>query len=99
MPIRTFLDSGVLITAHRGQQADKKSALAILQDPERIFLTSPFLYLETVPKAAYFKRESELRFYQVYFSDPSVAWCSGLQAIHHMALSSALRRRSTALPT
>src|SRR5580658_3101503 len=89
MPIRTFLDPGVLITAHRGEQADKKRALAILQDPDRIFLTSPFLYLETVPKAVYFKRESELAFYQVYFNEPSLEWCNDLQAIHDLALKQA----------
>jgi hypothetical protein len=86
MPIRTFLDSGVLITAHRGEPAGKTRALAILQYPHRIFLTSPFLYIETVPKALYVKRESELSFYRVYFSDPSVEWCNDLPAIHDLAL-------------
>ena len=86
MPIRTFLDSGVLITAHRGERSDKKKALAILQDPDRTLLTSPFLYFEIVRKAVYFKRDSELAFYDVYFTDPSVEWYRELQAIHDLAL-------------
>jgi predicted nucleic acid-binding protein len=86
MLIRTFLDSGVLITAHRGEAAGKRRALAILQDRDRIFLTSPFLYIETVPKAVFFKRESEISFYRIYFSDPSVEWCNDLSAIHSLAL-------------
>jgi hypothetical protein len=89
VPVRTFLDSGVLITAHRGEPSGRKRALSILQDPDRVFLTSPFLYLETVPKAVYFKRESELAFYQVYFNDPSVEWCRDIEGIQDMALSEA----------
>lgn len=91
MPIRTFLDSGVLITAHRGERSDKKKALAILQDPDRTLLTSPFLYFEIVRKAVYFKRDSELAFYDVYFTDPSVEWYRELQAIHDLALQEAER--------
>ncbi len=89
MPIRTFADSGVLIAAHRGEPADKEKALAILEDPERIFLTNAFLYLQTVPKAIYFKQESELAFYRVYFEDPSLEWCRDLQAIYGLAVRQA----------
>ena len=49
-------------------------------------MTSPFLYVETVPKAVYFKRESELAFYRVYFGDPSVEWCRDPRAIHELAV-------------
>lgn len=87
--VRTFLDSGVLITAHRGEPIGMKKALSILQDPDRVFLTSPFLYLETVPKAVYFRRESELAFYRIYFNDPSVEWCRDIEGNHEMALREA----------
>jgi len=49
------------------------------------------LYFEIVPKAVYFKRDSELAFYDVYFTDPSVEWYRELQAIHDLALQEAER--------
>jgi len=33
-----------------------------------MLLTSPFVYLETVPKAAFHRRELELEFYRTYFN-------------------------------
>ena len=84
--IRTFLDCGVLITGHRGEHSERAKALALLEDSARVFLTSPFLYLEAVPKAVYFKRESELAFYRVYFNDTSLEWCRDLAAIHELAV-------------
>jgi len=52
---KTFLDSGVLISAHRGEPAIRKRALALplLDDPERTFVTSDFVRLEILPKATY----------------------------------------------
>ena len=50
---RTFLDAGILIAAVRGQEREAAHALAILEDPERSFLTSDFLRMEVLPKAIY----------------------------------------------
>jgi predicted nucleic acid-binding protein len=61
------LDSGVLITAYNGAPELKEPALRILEDPDRVFLCSPFVHLETVPKALFNKRRGEHRFYQLYF--------------------------------
>jgi hypothetical protein len=44
--IRTFLDSGVLISASRGDQADSEQALQVIESPERKLLTSVFVRLE-----------------------------------------------------
>jgi hypothetical protein len=65
--IRTFLDSGVLITAYNARPELKAPALAVLKDPGRIFLSSPFVRHEVCPKALFNKRREEYRFYREYF--------------------------------
>ena len=66
---RTFLDAGVLIVGARGTESDRERVLAILEEPGRSFLASPFLYLEVVPKATYHKQQAERAFYDRYFKD------------------------------
>jgi len=53
--IRTFLDSGVLIAAARGTGAQGTRALALFNDPDRVFVTSEFVRMEVFPKAIYYK--------------------------------------------
>src|ERR1700736_718023 len=64
---RLFVDSGVLIAAARGAPVIREAALALLTNPQNTFLTSPFIYLETVPKARYGHRDFELAMYRLYF--------------------------------
>jgi predicted nucleic acid-binding protein len=64
----TFLDSGVLISAHRGEPAIRKRALALLDDPGRTFVTSDFVRLEIIPKATYNERSDEVSFYKAFFA-------------------------------
>src|SRR2546430_2263132 len=59
--IRTFVDSGVLITAARGSGESANDALAMLDDPDREFVSSFFIQLEVIPKPSYFNRESGKR--------------------------------------
>jgi hypothetical protein len=59
--IKTFIDSGVLIAAARGQGAISLRAVEILDDPNREFVSSPFLKLEVLPKAIYNQRKDETR--------------------------------------
>jgi predicted nucleic acid-binding protein len=66
--IRTFLDSGVLISAARATGALGTRALAIFNDPDRVFVTSEFVRMEIFPKAIYYKRQSEVGFYEDFFS-------------------------------
>ena len=66
--IRTFLDAGILIAAVRGQEREAAHALAILEDPERNFLTSEFLRMEVLPKAIYYQRPAEVALYERYFA-------------------------------
>jgi predicted nucleic acid-binding protein len=65
--IRTFFDSGVLIAAARSLDPDGERAIQLLEEPNRIFLTSPFVHLEVVPKAIFFKKRLEQSFYDHYF--------------------------------
>jgi len=67
--ISTFLDAGVLIAAGRGQDEDAVRALAILGDPERVFITSAFLRMEVLPKAIYYDRPAEAAVYARYFAN------------------------------
>lgn len=69
--IRTFFDSGVLITATRFQSQDADRALKFLEDPNRIALTSPFVRLEVLPKAIFFKKHLERLFYDRISRAPS----------------------------
>ena len=61
------MDSGVPITAYIAASELKEPALRVLEDPDRVFLCSPFVHLETTPKALFNKRNGEHRFYQLYF--------------------------------
>jgi hypothetical protein len=66
--LRTFLDSGVLLMAWRGSREDARLAITVMEDESRTFFSSQLVRLELVPKAAYFKRHDEVRFYESFFS-------------------------------
>jgi hypothetical protein len=65
---RTFLDAGILIAAVRGLEREAARALAILEDPERSFVTIDFLRMEVLPKAIYYQRPAEVALYERYFA-------------------------------
>jgi predicted nucleic acid-binding protein len=66
--IRTFLDAGVLIAAFRSRNAASTPALTLLDDPERVFVTTDYVRLEVLPKPFYFRRETEVEFYEAFFA-------------------------------
>ena len=78
-PIRTFLDSGVLIAAYKGAPSVEASATGILDDPNRVFLSGPFIRHEVSPKALYHRQQDEYRFYQKYFG--RAIFCDDLKSI------------------
>ena len=78
-PIRTFLDSGVLIAAYKGSPAVGDAASKIVDDPNRLFLSSPFVRHEVSPKALYNRQQDEYHFYQSYFR--RAAFCDDLKSI------------------
>lgn len=64
----TFIDAGVLIAAARGNDRVSPAAQRILDDPRRRFVTSDFVWLETVPSARYRRRVAEVEFYEEFFA-------------------------------
>jgi predicted nucleic acid-binding protein len=65
---RTFLDAGVLIAAIRGTPELADPAMELLNDPERLFVSSDFVQLEVLPKTVYFRHTAEAAFYRAYFA-------------------------------
>jgi predicted nucleic acid-binding protein len=76
----TFVDAGVLIAAARGGSEQSRRAMAILDDPEREFVASPFLRLEVLPQALFNKRHAEVAFYEAFFSAVT-RWTTDLAGI------------------
>lgn len=66
--MNTFLDSGVLLHAWRGDSL-AAAALKILSDDTRHFFSSQLTRLELLPKSAFEKRKIELEFYKTHFAD------------------------------
>jgi predicted nucleic acid-binding protein len=85
--IRTFLDSGVLIAATRSLGIDRERALRLLEEPNRVFLTSPFIHLEVVPKSIFYRKRLEQSFYEKYFN--GATWFRDIVRIEAMARTEA----------
>ncbi len=80
----TFIDAGVLIAAARGGSEQSRVALSILDDPNRKFISSPFIRLEVLPKAIFGRRMHEAEFYNAFFDSVS-KWADNLDTIVEMA--------------
>lgn len=78
--IRTFLDTGVLISAARGVGEEADAALKIISDPHRKFASSQLLKLEVLPKAIFMSKELEVAFYNTYFESVDY-WATDLKKI------------------
>ena len=63
----TYLDSSALLAAWRGPAPRQIRALTILKEQGRVFLCSPYVPLELMPKAVYHKSHTEVAFYDAYF--------------------------------
>jgi len=63
---RTYIDANVVIAAARGDDALASRALTYLEDPQRTFVSSIFVRLEVLPKAAYLKRSDEAACYTTF---------------------------------
>ncbi|BAQ63149.1 hypothetical protein GM3708_3555 (plasmid) [Geminocystis sp. NIES-3708] len=86
--IKTFIDSGVLIFAARGEGELAEKALSILEDSDREFASSIFIQLEILPKAIYNKKQTEINFYNTYFEAVSY-WATDLEKIIKQGLEEA----------
>lgn len=65
---RTYVDANILIAAFRQEGEDGMSAFRILDDPERVFVISGYLQLETVSKPAFHNRHEEVEFMENFFN-------------------------------
>jgi len=63
--------------------SDRGRALGILADVNRTFMTSPFIHLELVPKATFYKKRLEKALYDEYFI--AAEWFRDLDAIEAAA--------------
>ncbi len=72
MAVRTYIDSGVLISALRGEAAIAGTAIAFLNDPLREYVTSDYVKVELLPKCTYHKNEDERLFYEEFFKSSSI---------------------------
>ena len=79
--MKTYLDTGVLITAFRVNGEAGQRAMKVLDDPSRRFVSSVFVKLETLPKTIYYKNSIEQAFYQTFF-DAVTYWSSDLAGIN-----------------
>ena len=71
MTLRTYIDSGVLITAVRGGKlADV--ALSYLYDPLREYVTSDYVKIEVLPKCIFHGNAVEWQFYEDFFHRNSI---------------------------
>jgi predicted nucleic acid-binding protein len=84
MKIRTFIDSGVLISGARGEANLAKKALQILGDDKREFVSSVFLKMEVLPKAIFNQQNDEIEFYTTYFDSVSY-WATDINEIINLA--------------
>lgn len=65
---RTYLDANVLIAAWNGDRDTRAWARAVLDDPQRSFVTSDFVRLEVLPKPRFQRRSNELAFMETILS-------------------------------
>lgn len=85
MPIKTFLDTSVLISGWRGVSSRQIKALTILCDPKREFICSPFVKLELLPKPLWLKYSQEVEFYEEYFQKVT-NWIEDFQVMNSEAM-------------
>ncbi len=79
---KTYIDSGVLITAFRGIDSVSIKANQILSAENREFVSSHFVQLEVLPKAIFNKQRDETEFYETFFSAVT-HWATDLEKIIH----------------
>ena len=69
--MRTFLDSGILLTAWKREHLHAE-ALALLADESRQFFSSQMVRLELLPKPRFERRTAEVDFYESFFAGVEV---------------------------
>ena len=84
--IRTYVDANLLITAFRGNDAGVAAALQVLDDAQRVFVSSAFLRLEILRKPLFYKRDDEILFMEAFCARVN-DWVAVDNALVQQALS------------
>src|SRR5260370_25415617 len=66
---------------------DRERAIQLLEEPNRVFLTSPFIHLEVVTKSIFYRKRLEQSFYEKYFG--SATWFRDIVRIEALARAEA----------
>jgi predicted nucleic acid-binding protein len=96
VPTRTFIDSGVLIAVARGAGDVFAAAFAVLDDPQRTFISSDFIRLEVLPKALFHGNVAEAQCYEAFFASVD-EWVSTSPELVAAAFEQAQRQNLNAL--
>ena len=72
--IRTYLDSGVLIAAAKGEPALGAKALQVIEDDKREFISSDAVRLEVLPAPQREGYPDQYTFYEDFFDTQVVDW-------------------------
>jgi predicted nucleic acid-binding protein len=93
----TFIDSGVLIAATRGDPATARAMLEVLDGGSRTFASSILVRLEPIPKAAFSRnRDKERTFYDRFFATVS-KWARIDDELMHVAFDEACKAGLSAM--
>src|SRR5487761_1943282 len=66
--MKTFLDTGVLLSAWHATKKESAAALAVIAEKGRELLTCDMVRLELLPKPIFFKVKGEVEFYEEIFA-------------------------------
>jgi predicted nucleic acid-binding protein len=82
---KTFVDSGLLIAVTQGEEEVYEEALAVIDDPEREFVSSVYVKLETLPMAIWREHEDQVEAYEEIFGNVS-RWVPSSPGLSQRAL-------------
>ena len=86
--ILTYIDSGVLIAASRGQDALSNKAFLALTDPNRLYASSIFVRLEVLPKSVSYRQAEDRELYEAFFQTVT-CWAEDFSRITQIACDEA----------
>jgi predicted nucleic acid-binding protein len=89
--IRTFLDSGILISAARGDRPHSERCQRIIEERRRTLLTSVFVRLEVYPQVTYREFALQRAYLNEFFMEPALEWASDLNGMVQLGLLQAER--------
>ncbi|MGH9836587.1 MAG: type II toxin-antitoxin system VapC family toxin [Blastocatellia bacterium] len=68
MAIITYLDANCLIAVADAEDQRAEKVFELLDEPQRVFVYSPFTTLETLPLAIHYQNKRRERFFRLYIN-------------------------------